>query len=79
MDHKGAVFSFTLPGIHPHDASEILDQFGIAVRAGHHCAMPLHNKFSIPATLRASFYIYNNQHEVDKLVVGLYKVLDVFS
>jgi cysteine desulfurase/selenocysteine lyase len=79
MAHKGAVFSFTLPGIHPHDASQILDQYGIAVRAGHHCAMPLHNKFSIPATVRASFYLYNTLDEVDKLVVGLYKVLDIFS
>jgi cysteine desulfurase/selenocysteine lyase len=79
MSRKGAVFSFTLPGIHPHDISEILDGFGIAVRAGHHCAMPLHERFSIPATARASFYLYNTKEEVDKLVVGLYKVLDIFS
>ncbi len=79
MEHKGAVFSFTLPGIHPHDVSQILDNYGIAVRAGHHCAMPLHKKFSIPATTRASFYLYNTMEEVDKLVVALYKVLDVFS
>jgi len=79
MAHKGAVFSFTLPGIHPHDASQILDEHGIAVRAGHHCAMPLHNKFNIPATARASFYLYNTMEEVDLLVNGLFKVLDIFG
>ena len=76
---KGAVFSFTLPGIHPHDVSQVLDNYGIAVRAGHHCAMPLHKKFSLPATTRASFYLYNTKEEVDKLIIGLYKVLDLFS
>lgn len=79
MDHKGAVFSFTLPGIHPHDASQILDTMGIAIRAGHHCAMPLHDKFRIPATARASFYIYNTLDEVDHLIEGIYKVKSVFS
>lgn len=79
MDQKGAVFSFVLPGIHAHDAAEILDQDGIAVRAGHHCAMPLHNKFHIPATIRASFYLYNTKEEVDHLVRGIYKVKEVFG
>jgi cysteine desulfurase/selenocysteine lyase len=79
MDYKGAVFSFTLPGIHPHDASQILDSSGIAIRAGHHCAMPLHDKFKIPATARASFYIYNTFDEVDQLVEGIYKVKRTFS
>jgi cysteine desulfurase/selenocysteine lyase len=79
MDNKGAVFSFTLPGIHPHDASQILDSSGIAIRAGHHCAMPLHEKFNIPATARASFYIYNTFDEVDQLVEGIYKVKRTFS
>jgi len=79
MDQKGAVFSFTLEDIHPHDASQILDTYGIAVRAGHHCAMPLHNKLEIPATIRASFYLYNTFEEVDKLIEGIYEVKKVFS
>jgi len=79
MDHKGAVFSFLLPGIHAHDASQILDSVGIAVRAGHHCAMPLHDKYKIPATARASFYLYNTLDEVDRLVEGIYKVKRIFS
>jgi cysteine desulfurase/selenocysteine lyase len=79
MDQKGAVFSFQLPGIHAHDASQILDSDGIAVRAGHHCAMPLHTKFNIPATARASFYLYNTMDEVDRLVEGIYKVKRIFA
>lgn len=75
---KGAVMAFTLQGVHPHDVSQILDSQGIAVRAGHHCAMPLHEKFKIPATSRASFYLYNTMEEVDRLVEGLYKVKQVF-
>jgi cysteine desulfurase / selenocysteine lyase len=77
--HKGAVMAFTMQGIHPHDVSQILDSQGIAVRAGHHCAMPLHEKFNIPATSRASFYLYNTMEEVDHLVEGLYKVKQVFG
>ncbi len=79
MDHKGAVFSFTLPGVHAHDASQILDQKGVAVRAGHHCAMPLHVKFGIPATARASFYLYNTLEEVNRLVEGIYEVKRIFA
>jgi len=78
MEHKGAVFSFMLAGVHAHDASQILDSSGIAVRAGHHCAMPLHDKFGIPATARASFYLYNTKEEVDRLVEGIYKVKEIF-
>jgi cysteine desulfurase/selenocysteine lyase len=76
---KGGVASFTLDGVHPHDVAQILDTFGIAVRAGHHCAMPLHEKFHIPATTRASFYLYNTIEEVDFLVRGIYHVKDVFG
>jgi cysteine desulfurase / selenocysteine lyase len=76
---KGGVMTFTLSGIHPHDVSQILDGEGIAVRAGHHCAMPLHDKFKIPATSRASFYLYNTMEEVDLLVEGLYKVKHIFG
>jgi len=79
MDHKGSVFSFTLPGVHAHDVAQILDQKGIAVRAGHHCAMPLHDRFGIPATARASFYLYNTMEEVDRLVDGIYEVKRIFA
>jgi cysteine desulfurase/selenocysteine lyase len=77
-EHKGGVASFTLDGIHPHDISQILDEEGIAIRAGHHCAMPLHEKFGLPATARASFYLYSTFAEVDHLAESLYKVLEVF-
>jgi cysteine desulfurase / selenocysteine lyase len=79
MENKGAVFSFLIPGIHAHDASQILDGSGIAVRAGHHCAMPLHDKFGVPATARASFYLYNTMEEVDRLIEGIYKVKEIFG
>lgn len=75
---KGGVVSFTLEGVHPHDISQILDTDGIAIRAGHHCAMPLHEKFDIPATARASFYLYNTKDEVDKLIESIYKVKLIF-
>ena len=75
---KGGVASFTLEGVHPHDISQILDTDGIAIRAGHHCAMPLHEKFDIPATARASFYLYNTKDEVDKLIESIYKVKLIF-
>jgi cysteine desulfurase/selenocysteine lyase len=78
-EHKGGVASFTLEGVHPHDIAQILDQQGVAVRAGHHCAQPLHEKFGIPATARASFYLYNTPQEVDKLVEGIYRVKKVFG
>jgi len=78
-EHKGGVAAFTLQGVHPHDVAQILDQDGIAVRAGHHCAQPLHEKFGIPATSRASFYLYSTKEEVDQLVKGLYKVKEVFG
>jgi cysteine desulfurase/selenocysteine lyase len=77
--HKGGVASFTLDGIHPHDVAQILDKDGVAVRAGHHCAQPLHEKFGIPATSRASFYLYNTKEEVDLLVNGIYKVKELFG
>lgn len=78
-EHKGGVAAFTFAGVHPHDVSQILDRDGIAVRAGHHCAMPLHDKFSIPATARASFYIYNTTDDIDRLIEGLYKVKEIFG
>jgi cysteine desulfurase/selenocysteine lyase len=78
-EKKGGVASFTLEGVHPHDVAQILDTFGVAVRAGHHCAQPLHEKFGITATTRASFYIYNVKEELDKLVTGLYQVKKIFN
>ena len=78
-DKKGGVASFTLEGVHPHDDAQILDRDGIAIRAGHHCAQPLHEKFNIPATSRASFYLYNQKEEVDLLVNGIYKVKEMFG
>jgi cysteine desulfurase/selenocysteine lyase len=78
-DQKGGVAAFTLDGVHPHDVAQILDQDGIAVRAGHHCAQPLHEKFGLPATSRASFYLYNTKEEVDLLVNGIYKVKELFG
>ena len=77
--NKGGVAAFTLEGVHPHDVAQILDRDGIAVRAGHHCAQPLHEKFGIPATSRASFYLYNTKDEVDLLVNGIYKVKELFE
>ena len=77
--HKGGVAAFTLEGVHPHDVAQILDRDGIAVRAGHHCAQPLHEKFGIPATSRASFYLYSTKAEVDLLVNGIYKVKEMFG
>jgi len=78
-EKRGGVAAFTFPGVHPHDISQILDAQGVAIRAGHHCAMPLHEKFSLPATARASFYLYNQESEVDRLVEALYKVREVFG
>ena len=76
---KGGVAAFTLEGIHPHDVAQILDSDGIAVRAGHHCAMPLHEKFGLPATTRASFYLYNTPAEIDQMIVSLEKVKRMFA
>jgi cysteine desulfurase/selenocysteine lyase len=79
VEYKGGVASFSFEGVHPHDVAQILDDQGIAVRAGHHCAMPIHEKFGLPATTRASFYLYNSVEEVDSLIEGLYKVKEVFG
>jgi cysteine desulfurase/selenocysteine lyase len=78
-DKKGGVAAFTLQGVHPHDVAQIVDGLGVAVRAGHHCAQPLHEKFKIEATSRASFYLYTTKDEIDKLVEGIYKVKEYFG
>lgn len=77
-DRRGGVISFTMKDIHPHDISQVLDNYGVAIRAGHHCAMPLHLKYDIPASARASFYVYSTIDEVDILSNALYKVNELF-
>ena len=77
--HKASVLSFVLEGIHPHDIGTILDQEGIAVRTGHHCAQPVMDRFGVPATARASLALYNTRDDIDRLVQGLETVREVFS
>ncbi|HEV2499798.1 MAG TPA: cysteine desulfurase [Terriglobia bacterium] len=76
---KAGVLSFVLDGIHPHDVGTILDQEGIAVRTGHHCAQPVMDRFQIPATTRASLAIYNTRQELDTLAAGIERVKEIFS
>jgi cysteine desulfurase/selenocysteine lyase len=76
---KGAVAAFSVTGIHAHDVAQILDSEGVAVRAGHHCAMPLHQRLGITATARASFYLYNTPAEVDTLIEAVYKAKKAFA
>jgi len=76
---KGGVAAMVLDGIHPHDVAQILDHEGVAVRAGHHCAQPVHQRYQVVASTRASFYLYNTFEEVDRLVEGLYKVKETFA
>ena len=76
---KASVISFQLCAIHPHDIGTILDQDGIAIRAGHHCAQPVMKHFGLPATARASFAMYNTKEDVDVLIQGIYHVLEIFS
>ena len=78
-EERGAVVSFNLKNIHAHDVSQILDSEGIAIRAGHHCCMPLMSVLKVPATARASFYLYNTEEEIDKLISGLHKVKKIFG
>ncbi|MEI7556941.1 cysteine desulfurase [Candidatus Chlorohelix sp.] len=78
-EERGGVVAFNLGEVHPHDLATMLDRDGIAVRAGHHCAQPLHDFLDLPATTRASFYIYNTLEEVDKLVESLYRIRKVFK
>ena len=77
--HKASVLSFVLEGIHPHDVGTILDQAGIAIRTGHHCAQPVMQRFGVPATCRASLALYNTREEIDALVAGLRHVREVFT
>ena len=79
MPDKGAIVSFTMDGLHPHDVSTIVDRSGVAIRAGHHCAQPLMERLGVPATCRASFGMYNTIAEVDALAEALIKAHDFFA
>jgi len=78
-EDRGGVIAFTMKGIHAHDIAQLLDEDNVCIRAGHHCAMPLHEYLNIPATARASFYVYTIKEDVDALVKGLEKIKRVFS
>jgi cysteine desulfurase/selenocysteine lyase len=78
-ERRGGVVAFTLDGLHPHDVATVLDAEGVAVRAGHHCAMPLHEKLGVPASARASFHCYTVPEEIDALVRGLHRARQVFG
>ncbi len=78
-DRRGGVVTFNLPGIHPHDVAQILDRSGICIRAGHHCTMPLHERFDLAATARASFNVYSVPEEIDFLAAGLREVISIFG
>ncbi len=78
-DLRGGVVPFNLPGIHPHDVAQVLDRHGIAVRAGHHCTMPLHERLDLAATARASFNVYSTREDIDALAAGLKDVQRVFN
>ena len=78
-ENKGAIMSFVLDGIHPHDIGTMMDHQGIAVRAGHHCAMPVMDFFGVPATARASFAMYNTHEEVDALMAGIENLIEMFG
>lgn len=77
--HKAAVLGFTLEGVHPHDVGTVLDRLGIAIRAGHHCAQPVMERFGVAATTRASFGLYNTPEEVEALANGLRRVREMFD
>ncbi|MFQ5791501.1 MAG: aminotransferase class V-fold PLP-dependent enzyme, partial [Acidobacteriota bacterium] len=77
-EKKASVLSFVIDGIHPHDIGTILDQEGIALRTGHHCAQPVMDRFGVPATARASLALYNTREEIDVLARGIRKVIEVF-
>jgi cysteine desulfurase/selenocysteine lyase len=77
--HRGGVIPFNVPGVHPHDVAQVLDREGVAVRAGHHCTMPLHERLDLAATARASFNVYSTHADVDALIDGIAEVKRVFG
>jgi cysteine desulfurase/selenocysteine lyase len=78
-DVRGGVVPFNLPGVHPHDVAQVLDRFGVCVRAGHHCTMPLHERLDLAATARASFNVYSTFEDLDALAAGLTEVQRLFA
>ncbi|MCA9862666.1 MAG: aminotransferase class V-fold PLP-dependent enzyme, partial [Thermomicrobiales bacterium] len=76
---RGGVLSLALDGVHPHDLSQVLDEHAVCVRPGHHCAKPLMQVLGVGATARASFYVYNDEADVDRLVAGLQRARDIFG
>jgi cysteine desulfurase/selenocysteine lyase len=76
---RSGVVSFTMSDVHPHDLATILDSEGVCIRAGHHCAQPLMRRLDVPATARASFYVYNDEGDIDALVAGILKAREIFS
>jgi cysteine desulfurase/selenocysteine lyase len=79
MENRGSPVSFVVDGVHAHDVGQVLDDDGVAVRVGHHCAWPLHRRFGIAATARASFAVYNTPDEVDRLVAGVQRAVEFFG
>ncbi|MTA79638.1 MAG: aminotransferase class V-fold PLP-dependent enzyme, partial [Actinobacteria bacterium] len=79
LSDRGGVVSFTVDGVHPHDVGQVLDQYGIAVRTGHHCAWPLMRKLNVVGTTRASFHLYNTDADVDKLLDSIIEVQRYFK
>jgi cysteine desulfurase/selenocysteine lyase len=79
MENRASPVSFVVDGVHAHDVGQVLDDEGVAVRVGHHCAMPLHRRFGVAATARASFGVYNTTEEVERLVAGVRRALDFFG
>jgi cysteine desulfurase/selenocysteine lyase len=79
MENRGSPVSFIVDGVHAHDVGQVLDDDGVAVRVGHHCALPLHRRFGLAATARASFAVYNTHEEVDRLVAGVRHAIDFFG
>jgi len=76
---RSGVVSFTMAGIHPHDLATVFDQDGVCIRAGQHCAQPLMRRLGVSATARASFYVYNDEHDVEALVASLRRAKEVFG
>jgi len=79
VGERSGVVSFTLEDVHPHDLATILDGEGVCIRAGHHCAQPLMRRLNLTATARASFYVYNDEEDVDALLAGIMKARDIFG
>jgi cysteine desulfurase/selenocysteine lyase len=78
VEHRAGIVSFNVEGVHPHDMAQVLDQDGIAIRAGHHCCQPLMRRLGVVATNRASFYLYTIPDEIDRLAAGVRRAQELF-